>query len=354
MRIHDQIDRDWTSFVRAHKLPNESEQLRWARACEHAARSLATAHLSVGSKATRISLRNLQTSMLLSETSQAVFSDLSEKLVSLEIQFDSRPSLDNDLLELSTLFKQGFAAALSLKGLHLGFARPISTPFEAIFHDIYWSQLLYIGIGPWHLTSEEITTFLLRHRRTLKCVRLRGVLLKDGSQWLDVLKVLRQDLKRLKWVSLRSVGYSNSIPVHHYHQAEDDDSDEDPDSLPSSENETEDENESSGDESTYDTHDDTNEDDRESVETESRHGSDTDDSDTEAVNSFALDDRLMLSHITSVPDAVPRVPRCNCDSGFAWEDLKSDNFQTPGRRLTKCVWIKGDTKPPLKASAFYF
>jgi len=339
MRVHDQIDRDWTSLVRAHNLPNETDQLRWARASEHAAKSLATAYLSAGAKATRISLRNLQTSVLLSKSPYNIFSDVSQNLVSLEIQFDNRPSLDNDLLELSTLFKQGFAAAINLKGLHLGFARPISTSFGAVFHDVYWSKLLYIGIGPWHLTSEDITSFLLRHRRTLKCVRLRGVLLKDGSQWLDVLRVLRRDLKRLKWVSLRSVGYSNDIPAHHYHQAEDDsDEDEldmDGDSHSSTENDTEDEDVSSSEGSTSGTQNETDESDEESVQNEFRHESDDDESESEAVNGFALADRLMLRHITSIPDAVPRIPKCNCDSGFSWEDLRSDNLQMPARQLTK-------------------
>ena len=353
MRIHDQIDRDWTSLVKLHNLPNETEQLRWARASEHAAKSLAAAYLSAGAKATRISLRNLQTSILLSKPLYTFFSDASQKLASLEIQFDSRPSLDNDLLELSTLFKQGFAAATGLKGLHLGFARPISTSFGAVFHDVYWSRLLYIGIGPWHLTSEDITTFLLRHRRTLKCVRLRGVLLMDGSQWIDVLRVLRRDLKRLKWVSLRSVGYSNDIPIHHYHQGEDesdgDDIDMDGDSHSSTEDVIEEQNESSREGSATGTQSETDEDDGEPVQGESRHASDDDDSESEVVNSFALDDRLMLSHITSIPDAIPRVPRCNCDSGFAWEDLKSDNLQTPQRKLTKWweSWaIKGCSHDP--------
>jgi hypothetical protein len=63
------------------------------------------------------------------------------------------------------------------------------------------------GIQAWRLEAEEIIDLARRHRETLRGLRLRDVLLKDGSRWKDVLAVLRDDMKQLKWVSLRRIDY---------------------------------------------------------------------------------------------------------------------------------------------------
>ncbi|KAG9243644.1 hypothetical protein BJ878DRAFT_109570 [Calycina marina] len=344
MHIQDQIERDWNSFVRTHRIPNESEQHRWARASEHAAKSLGQAYLSASSSASRISIRNLQTSILISRAPHTTFQSKLMHLSSMEIQFDNRPSLDAELLELSTLFQQGFASAINLKGLHLGFARPITTSFAAVFHNVYWSKLRYFGIGPWHLTSDDITTFLLRHRESLKCVRLRGVLLKEGSEWLDVVKILRRDLTRLKWVSLRSVGYSKDVPMHGYPQDDDEDTDED--NYLSEESDSTDTEESDDEGQTSNTnpngplqdvsYEET--DDDEIDDEASYHGSETDDSEAGTVNQIALEDEEMLRHITSRTDLVAR---CKCSQGYGWDDLESDDLQRPPKELWKSwqTWI---------------
>lgn len=70
-----------------------------------------------------------------------------------------------------------------------------------------WEKLQAFGIQAWRLDANEIIGLARRHRETLRGLRLRDVLLKDGSRWKDVLAYLRDDMKKLDWVSLRRIDY---------------------------------------------------------------------------------------------------------------------------------------------------
>ena len=104
-----------------------------------------------------------------------------------------------------------FTSAVNICGVHLGFpmSRPLSIPLQAVFHNVTWERLRYIGFGAWQLDSAEIIELLRRHRKTLRSVRLRGILLKRGSKWSEIVRMLRLELN-LKWVSLRGIGYTVS------------------------------------------------------------------------------------------------------------------------------------------------
>jgi len=69
-------------------------------------------------------------------------------------------------------------------------------------------KLRAFGIQAWRLDGDEIIKLARRHRRTLKGLRLRDVLLKEGSKWRDVLAMLRVEMEMLDWVSLRRAGYA--------------------------------------------------------------------------------------------------------------------------------------------------
>jgi hypothetical protein len=67
-------------------------------------------------------------------------------------------------------------------------------------------KLVALGVAGWDLTSEEIINLALRHKEKLKGLRLRDVHLKEGM-WKDVLRTLKYSMERLRWVSLRRIGY---------------------------------------------------------------------------------------------------------------------------------------------------
>jgi hypothetical protein len=100
-----------------------------------------------------------------------------------------------------------------MEAVHLGFPSrlPLDLALEDIFHNVHWEKLRAFGIQAWRLDSREIIDFARRHRRTLRGLRLRDVLLKEGSMWKDVLSMLRDEIDNLEWVSLRRIDYSSAF-----------------------------------------------------------------------------------------------------------------------------------------------
>lgn len=225
MRVQDKVDIDWSSFLRERRwiafsqnnnnnidpiLSLDLDPLEWTAACEHSARALGYAFLESQSPATRFSSRfvNPRIPLLLNPHSHNTISTLANRLTCLEIQIQE--PTDDKMYQLSSLFNTFFSSAHQIQGLHVGFPsnRPLThVPLEAVFHNVTWVNLRYVGFGAWHLDSEEIIGLLRRHKYTLRSVRLRSVRLKEGSSWVDVVRMLRSELKELKWVSLRGVGY---------------------------------------------------------------------------------------------------------------------------------------------------
>ncbi|EMR82257.1 putative f-box domain-containing protein [Botrytis cinerea BcDW1] len=228
MRVQDRVDMDWSSFLRERRwiafsqnnnnnnnttdpiLSLDLDPLEWTAACEHSARALGYAFLESGSPATRFSSRfvNPRIPFLLNSHSHNTISTLANRLTCLEIQIQE-PS-DDKMYQLSSLFNTFFTSAHQIQGLHVGFPsnRPLAhVPLEAVFHNVTWENLRYLGFGAWHLDSEEIIGLLRRHKYTLRSVRLRSVKLKEGSSWIEVVRMLRRELRELKWVSLRGIGY---------------------------------------------------------------------------------------------------------------------------------------------------
>jgi hypothetical protein len=210
MRNVDGIDSNWRNFLNARRdLPEEFVASKWSVVCEHATRTLGRAYLDSGCKAHRLSSRFMDPQSPLLLTNQAAISSLATQLTCLELQFDDPTDLNGRMLSLSEVFRTLVTAARKMEGLHISFLRPVSIPLETIFHDITWPNLLYIGFSGWILSSNEIIAFTQRHHKSLRSVRLREVRLKTGK-WIEVLKFIRRELK-LKWISLRQVGYEPKI-----------------------------------------------------------------------------------------------------------------------------------------------
>ncbi|KAG9656052.1 hypothetical protein KCU69_g15954, partial [Aureobasidium melanogenum] len=179
LRVQDQEDERLLTYIRYHQNIAHFVELKWAPACAHSARTIA------------------------------------ERLTCLELHFDDGyfddgTDLEVRMFELSHLFKTVFSASVNMEAIHVGFPshRPIGLPLETIFHNVRWSKLIAFGIQGWRLHSDEIIAFAQRHKDRLRGLRLRDVMLREGSMWKTILAFLHTEMRRLDWVSLRRIDYA--------------------------------------------------------------------------------------------------------------------------------------------------
>ncbi|KAL1961083.1 hypothetical protein VTO42DRAFT_4971 [Malbranchea cinnamomea] len=216
LRVQDEAERELQSFIERHDNPLDPlVVLSWKPACVRAIQTLGTALLESGSPINRFSgpQMNAQAALSLRYTPQPVVSELARKLTCLEIHFDAARHVNAEMRELSDVFHNLFTSARNMEAVHLGFPSrlPLDLRLEDVFHNVHWTRLRAFGIQAWRLDADEIINFASRHRRTLRGLRLRDVLLKEGSMWKDVLAFLHDEMENLEWVSLRRIDYSNAF-----------------------------------------------------------------------------------------------------------------------------------------------
>lgn len=212
LRVQDQEDGLLLAYIRQHDELNQLVELKWPPACSHSTKTIGAALLASRSPCTRFSSPMLspQSVVVFARDPPNTFAILAERLTCLELHFDDGTDLDNRMKELSSLSKVVFNAAKNMQAVHIGFPshRPLGLKLEEIFHNVKWEKLLAFGIQAWRLDADEIIALARRHREKLRGLRLRDVLLKDGSRWKDVLAFLKDDMIRLDWVSLRRIDYA--------------------------------------------------------------------------------------------------------------------------------------------------
>ncbi|KAI9712904.1 MAG: hypothetical protein M1812_006773 [Candelaria pacifica] len=216
LRLQDTLDQDLLDTIRRNQaFATQLVELKWTPACIHSIRTVGEALLEAQSPFTRFSgpQMNPQSAIALKENLSQTFSSLVGKLTCLEIHFDDGFELDQKMKELSPVFRTMFVAASNLQAIHIGFPSrtPLSIGLEEIFHGVRWERLRAFGVQAWRLDADEIIALARRHRRTLRGLRLRDVLLKEGSMWKNVLHMLRGEMELLDWVSLRRIGYSKDF-----------------------------------------------------------------------------------------------------------------------------------------------
>ena len=216
LRVQDEAERELQTFIERHDNPLDPlVVLSWKSACARVMQTLGTALIESKSTMNRFSgpQMNAQAALSLRHAPQPLVSDLASKLTCLEIHFDATRHLNAEMRELSGVFHNLFTSARNVEAVHLGFPSrlPLDLRLEDIFHNVHWTRLRAFGIQAWRLDSDEIINFANRHRRTLRGLRLRDVLLKEGSMWKDVLAFLHDELNSLEWVSLRRIDYSNAF-----------------------------------------------------------------------------------------------------------------------------------------------
>jgi hypothetical protein len=212
LRVQDQEDADLISYMRQHDELNHLVQLRWPPALVHSARTVGQALFQAGSPCSRFSSPMLSPQSVLGAANNppTTLSVLAERLTCLELHFDDGTDLDVRMRQLSALSQAVFTAAKNIEAVHIGFPshRPLTLRLEEIFHNVKWDKLKAFGIQAWRLDADEILGLAKRHKETLRGLRLRDVLLKEGSRWNEVLPELRESLTRLDWVSLRRIDYA--------------------------------------------------------------------------------------------------------------------------------------------------
>jgi len=217
--VQDRADDLLLSYIRQHEELAQYVDLRWPPACEHSTRTIGDAIIAAHGKCERFSSPMLSPHSAMTLLGEPPGSGpefpkplrlLAEGLTSIEVHFDDGLDLDETILKLSPLFEAVFEAAKNLQEVHVGFPthRPLGLPLEQVFHNVRWEKLIAFGIQSWRLDTEQIIALVSRHREKLKGLRLRDVLLTEGSMWKDVLQYLRNDMRRLEWVSLRRIDYA--------------------------------------------------------------------------------------------------------------------------------------------------
>lgn len=213
LRVQDEAERE----LLQHNLRHRSESrldiidLDWEPACTRAVRTISQAILASQSPVSRFSGPQINplAAVNLKTVPKTSLQTLASNMTCLEIHFDSLDDIDIHMQELKGVFCTLFQAAKNMEFIHLGFSSrwPLDLKLEDVFHHIQWEKLRAFGIQSWCLHGDEILDFALRHRKTLRGLRLRDVLLREGSKWCTVLSVLRDQMHNLEWVSLRRIDY---------------------------------------------------------------------------------------------------------------------------------------------------
>ncbi|KAJ4373990.1 hypothetical protein N0V83_002729 [Neocucurbitaria cava] len=212
LRVQDSEDGRLIQYIRQHDELAQLVDLKWGPACLHSTKTIGAALLEGRSPCSRFSSPMLSPQSVLGAASNppSTLSVLAERLTCLELHFDDGTDLDVRMRQLSSLSKAVFTAAKNIEAVHIGFPshRPLTLRLEEIFHNVKWDKLQAFGVQAWKLDADEIIGLAQRHRETLRGLRLRDVLLKEGSRWKDVLSFLRDKMMRLDWVSLRRIDYA--------------------------------------------------------------------------------------------------------------------------------------------------
>ena len=216
LRLENEADRRLLNFLNTRlnndRLSQPPVDLQWRPACYHATKTLFEALTFANSPFSRFSgpMMNPRSLLSLQRRIPQTISSLASGLTCLEIHFEDGKDLDDRVFELSPCFKAVFSSAVGLQAVHIGFPTrtPLELSLEDVFHYAQWDKLRAFGIQAWRLEAEEIIDLVRRHKKTLRGLRLRDVLLKEGSSWKDILFVLRTDMEQLDWVSLRRIDYS--------------------------------------------------------------------------------------------------------------------------------------------------
>ncbi|KAI9743565.1 MAG: hypothetical protein M1818_002880 [Claussenomyces sp. TS43310] len=211
LRVQNQLHFEFLSHLQHHpEAADRFVRFEWASASVHASRTVGRALLSSNSPAARLSCQlDVPSALTLLARPGNGTAQLAARLECLSIRFEAFER-GNQTAQLPAIFRQIFSASQhSMVSMHIGFPQePVSISIEEIFLGIQMERLRVFSIDNWRLGGAEIINVVEQYSNALRGLRLRGVLLEEGSLWKDVLQELRQRMRSLVWLSLRRVDYA--------------------------------------------------------------------------------------------------------------------------------------------------
>jgi hypothetical protein len=213
LSLQNQIDTQFIAFMQNNVFDASMQPSRTA-AYLHGVKTLGSALLSSQSPASRLSfpMIDAQTAISLRSIPSQRVQSISSRLECILARFVDPDEFQASFGQLSGVIESILTCATNLVTLHIGFprGRPASIPLADVFQNENLTRLRVISLESWRLDAVEIIDLVRRHRNMLGGLRLRGVLLKPGSRWRDVLIFLRQEAK-LTWLSLSDADYAASF-----------------------------------------------------------------------------------------------------------------------------------------------
>lgn len=148
--VAEEEDRRFRDYMQVHGNLRDFISAYWAPALTHGSRTLGQALLSADVPWSRLYLpvERVESVEFLALRSKPSFSILAARLTCLTLVFDEGNDLDEQMSELSELFKTVFESAKNMAAVHIGFPhnRPVSLPLETIFHDVTWDKASVMDI----------------------------------------------------------------------------------------------------------------------------------------------------------------------------------------------------------------
>jgi hypothetical protein len=213
LSLQNQIDTQFIAFMQNNVFDASMQPSRTA-AYLHGVKTLGGALLASQSPASRLSfpMIDAQTAISLRSIPISRVQSISSRLECILARFVDPDEFQASFGQLSGVIESILTCATNLVTLHIGFprGRPASIPLADVFQNENLTRLRVISLESWRLDAVEIIDLVRRHRNMLGGLRLRGVLLKPGSRWRDVLMFLRQEAK-LTWLSLSDADYAASF-----------------------------------------------------------------------------------------------------------------------------------------------
>ncbi|KAL4922517.1 hypothetical protein BDW62DRAFT_197188 [Aspergillus aurantiobrunneus] len=214
LRLQDEADERLLDYIRERSLDGKLG-LNWEPACTRAITNLSLSLLASNCTSVRFVGPQIdpKATVRLLQTPSATLSALGARLTCLDVTFHAKTDVTSHMEVLSHAFRDFFLGAKNLETIHLGFATavPLNLTLEQVFHRIQWKRLRTLSIQGWRLNSQEIISFIRRHRRQLRDIRLVSIFLRDGGRWRDVLSVLHDEMDEIEHIDLREINYTSHL-----------------------------------------------------------------------------------------------------------------------------------------------
>ncbi|GFF65702.1 hypothetical protein IFM47457_01127 [Aspergillus lentulus] len=209
LRLQDEADEILMGHTQGRPM-ERSTILEWEPACTRAVTNLAISLLESSCNSIRfVGPQMSSDSMIrLLQTPPMMFSALGERLLSLDITFQSYTGMATAMSKVSSVFHDFFRAARNLTAVHFGVPGngSVFLPVKQMFHRVQWKRLQTVSLQGWCLDADDIITIVLQHKRQIRDIRLINVHLRDG-RWRDVLACLCEETEQLERIDLREIDY---------------------------------------------------------------------------------------------------------------------------------------------------